>query len=448
MRLLLAVVAIVGAGSQVCWGAGDVGNVKSPQAVREVLAGKRPIANAAWWGFDEEDSTDAIQAAINSLAKTVLVPDVGHDWYVRPINLVSNQTLRFEKGVVIAAKRGEYHGRGDSVFTGRDISHIKLIGPGATIRMQKEDYIVGLTLVDFKWHRWFDMYPKAESRMVVNLQGCSDVSIEGLTLRDSGGDGIIVAGGPKAKWCSNIRIKDVLCDNNYRQGMSIISCDGLTVEHCQFNNTWGTPPSCGVDIEPDVPSERAANIVFRHCEFRDNYADGIELHLGNLKRKSAPISIRFENCRVSSRRGSGMRVSKLFDDGPAGLVEFEDCVVDGAEAYGIKVQDKSVEAARVRFVHCSIRNVANNRKYLDVWAPVALRLREEDKVRHFGGIDFIGCSVEDRRDRPAVASWGESGPFDITDLTGTIAVKNPYGAKINLGKPAKASSLKLTAADH
>ncbi len=81
-----------------------------------------------------------------------------------------------------------------------------------------------------------------------------------------------------------------------------------------------------------MPSERAANIVFRHCEFRDNYADGIELHLGNLKRKSVLISIRFENCRVSSRRGSGMRVSKLFDDGPAGLVEFEDCVVDGAEA--------------------------------------------------------------------------------------------------------------------
>ncbi len=40
----------------------------------------------------------------------------------------------------IAAKRGEYHGRGDSVFTGRDISHIKLIGPGATIRMEGRLY--------------------------------------------------------------------------------------------------------------------------------------------------------------------------------------------------------------------------------------------------------------------------------------------------------------------
>ncbi len=102
-------------------------------------------------------------------------------------------------------------------------------------------------MVDFKWHRWFDMYPKAESRMVVNLQGCSDVSIEGLTLRDSGGDGIIVAWRAQSQMVLEYRIKDVLCDNNYRQGMSIISCDGLTVEHCQFNNTWGTPPLCGVD---------------------------------------------------------------------------------------------------------------------------------------------------------------------------------------------------------
>ena len=66
MRSLLAVVAIVLTGSQISWGTDDIGNVKSPQAVREVLAGKRAVANAAWWGFDEEDSTDAIQGAINS----------------------------------------------------------------------------------------------------------------------------------------------------------------------------------------------------------------------------------------------------------------------------------------------------------------------------------------------------------------------------------------------
>ena len=39
---------------------------KNPQAVAEVLAGTREVANAAWWGFDEKDSTRFLQAAINS----------------------------------------------------------------------------------------------------------------------------------------------------------------------------------------------------------------------------------------------------------------------------------------------------------------------------------------------------------------------------------------------
>ena len=42
------------------------GNAPNPQAVEEVLAGKRTEANAAWWGFDPEDATDYLLAAIDS----------------------------------------------------------------------------------------------------------------------------------------------------------------------------------------------------------------------------------------------------------------------------------------------------------------------------------------------------------------------------------------------
>ena len=40
------------------------GNAENQQAVREVLAGKRPVANAAWWGFNDDDATAPLQAAI------------------------------------------------------------------------------------------------------------------------------------------------------------------------------------------------------------------------------------------------------------------------------------------------------------------------------------------------------------------------------------------------
>ena len=40
-----------------------IGNTANPQAIKEVVEGKRGVANAAWWGFNEEDSTEALQAA-------------------------------------------------------------------------------------------------------------------------------------------------------------------------------------------------------------------------------------------------------------------------------------------------------------------------------------------------------------------------------------------------
>jgi len=404
------------------------GNFANPDAVREVLEGKRDTANAAWWGFQPEDSTEALQAAIRSGAKRVIVPNMTKDWIVRPIELAGNQELILEDGVVVTAKRGEFRGRGDSLFTAQDLSNLTIRGYGATLRMQKEDYIYGRVLADLKWDRQFGPYPPAEWRMALSLLGVTNVNVFVLTLRDSGGDGIFVAGGQR-KHSSNVHIKDVVCDNHYRQGISVISVDGLLVENSVFKNTWGTPPSAGVDIEPDTPAERVHNVVFRHCRFEDNYGDGIEIFLAHLKPESGDVSILFDDCRVSSRRGAGIRVTKVADDGPGGLIEFRDCTVENTEAYGIKVQDKSALRARVKFVNCTLRNTAVNRMFAGAWAPVWLHLFRPELTRRFGGIDFMNCSVEDRHDRPVLVVEGPKGDFKIADLTGNITVSNPYGVR-------------------
>jgi polygalacturonase len=409
------------------------GNASNPQAVEEVLAGTRVVANAAWWGFDEEDATDALQAAISSGAKRVIVPNMTRDWIVRPITLASDQELVLEDGVVITAKRGEYRGKGDSMFTARDVANLTIRGYGATLRMQKEDYIVGKVLLDLGWNRWFGQYEKAEWRMTLSLRGCTDVNVCGLTLRDSGGDGIYINGGSTQKHCRNIHLKDVVCDNNYRQGISIISVDGLLVENCTFNNTWGTPPSSGVDIEPDSPEQRVRDVVFRNCSFEDNYGDGIEVFLAHLTTESGSVSILFDNCRVTSSKGTGIRVTKVGDTGPDGLIEFRDCVVEDTEGYGIKVQDKSANRARVKFVNCAVRNTANNRSYAGAWVPIWLHLFRPNVTTKLGGIDFVDCVVEDDLDRPIIAVQ-KGRDFPLVDVTGTIMARNPFGITTNLGE--------------
>ncbi|MBN1294144.1 MAG: hypothetical protein JXB48_20070 [Candidatus Latescibacteria bacterium] len=42
----------------------EPGNVANPAAVQEVMNGVRTTANAAWWGFNETDATETIQAAL------------------------------------------------------------------------------------------------------------------------------------------------------------------------------------------------------------------------------------------------------------------------------------------------------------------------------------------------------------------------------------------------
>ncbi|NUM56752.1 MAG: right-handed parallel beta-helix repeat-containing protein [Candidatus Hydrogenedentes bacterium] len=439
IRFVAGLFAVAG----LIFSAGASGNAPDPKAVEEVASGARTEANAAWWGFNEEDSTDALQAAINSGAKRVVIPNMTKEWIVRPITLAGNQEIVLEPGAAVVAKRGEFRGKGDSLFRASNIENLTIRGYGAKLRMQKEDYIVGDVIHRMGWERWFGQYEKAEWRSGLSLNGCSNVVVEGLTICDTGGDGIYVAGGKEKRPCKNIVLRDVVCDNNYRQGISVISVDGLTVENCAFKNTWGTPPSAGVDIEPDSAHEMVKDIVFRNCSFTDNYGDGIEVFLAHQKLDSKPTSILFENCRVSSMRGAGIRVTKIGDNGPEGSVVFRNCTVENTEAYGIKVQDKSLKRASVKFIHCTVRNAANNRQSAGAWAPIWLHLFRENVTKHFGGIVFDSCVVEDDHDRPFMVYEQTEGDCGVTAVSGTITVRNPYGAKTSLGGKQKDVTLKV-----
>jgi hypothetical protein len=79
MQGVKGLIVVVSLGLPAWAAAAAPANAVNPQAVQEVRAGKRTEANAAWWGFDEEDSTEALQAAIRSGAKRVIVPNMKKD---------------------------------------------------------------------------------------------------------------------------------------------------------------------------------------------------------------------------------------------------------------------------------------------------------------------------------------------------------------------------------
>lgn len=403
-------------------------NQPNPALVEEVRSGRRAAANAAWWGFDEKDATDALQQAIDSGAKTLYVPDLGKPWIVRrTLQLASGQEVVFLPGVVIEAMRGKFLGKTDSLVAAIDKQNVVLRGPGATFLMHKADY-----------HK--PPYEKAEWRHALSICGCTGVKILGLTLRNSGGDGIYIGRTSRQKFCKDVEIRGVHCDGNNRQGLSVISADNLLVEDSRFDSTSGTAPQAGIDLEPDSSGDRLVNCVIRNCTAENNAGPGMYLHLGPLNRTSRDLSVRLENCTVKGAGSFGIGCGMIKDDGPAGLVEFTNVVVDGSGGAGIYVYDKSAGRAVVRFDRCTVRGAAAKSG-----SPIALALREPKIVTRLGGVELRDCVVEDDRDRPFLsASFREPGE-GLFDVRGTLTVRNPHGVKTDLGRKTENVEIKAAA---
>ena len=233
-----------------------------PGAVAEVLAGRRAGARAEWWGFDPANATAALQAALTSGARRVTVGDCGSPWIVDPLVLRGGLEVVFEPGVVVEARRGGYKGKSDCLLSAETCTNLVLRGPGATLRMWQEDYAT-------------TNYAAAEWRHCIRLRACVDVRIEGLTLARSGGDGVYVGAGPAGEPCRDVAIRDVVCDGNHRQGISVISAEDLLIERTALINTRGTAPMAGIDFEPNRPCERLVNCTMRDCVMTNNAGGGL-----------------------------------------------------------------------------------------------------------------------------------------------------------------------------
>ncbi|MFO8078840.1 MAG: right-handed parallel beta-helix repeat-containing protein [Armatimonadota bacterium] len=387
------------------------------EMIDRVAAGEITEARASWWGFDREDATEALQAAINSGAETLIVEDMGSPWIVTPIELASNQEIVFEEGVEILAKRGEFKGRGDSLFTARDIENVTLRGYGATFRMWQEDYANP------------DLYEPAEWRMALALRGVTDVTVLGLTLRDSGGDGIYLGRGSGGKTNLNVHIKDVICDNNYRQGISVITGENVLIEDTIMRDTSGTAPQAGIDFEPNGPQERIKNFVMRNCLTENNNSSGYMFYLGSLNADSEPLSIRIEGCRSVNDHGSAVQfsVGGTLESAVGGTVEFIDCVFESSRGAGINISKPARQGA-LRFERCAVLNTAGDSGAL---SPIVFGSRTSADTP-VGGVEFVDVVVRDLPDRPLMRYGDQAGGIPVEDITGNIILIDEAGERTDL----------------
>ena len=317
--------------------------------IREVRSGIRSEAKASWWGFDEKDSTKALQSAIDSGAKKVIVDYTGKEWLTAPLKLRSDMELILEDNVVIRALPGAYKGVHDCMLNLIKLKNVTIRGgKNSVLRMNKKDY------EDPK------RYKRSEHRHLLTLRACTNVTIEKLSAESSGGDGIYVGCiNRKFPACRNLTLRGVVFKDHLRQGVSVISCEHMRVDKCVFEDTGKMSPSAGVDFEPNHPHEKLSDLVFTNSVFRNNYGDGCSNSAMKLGKKSKKVTVTFRNCVFEGNLNqvTMMAVFSLNPEqsGVHGEYLYENCRFQRPRKRTIYIRD-ILNGNRITFRNCLMDN--------------------------------------------------------------------------------------------
>jgi len=293
------------------------------------------------------NDTAVFQKALDSVAGqnlTLLVPmPTTSPYLVKPLFVRSNTTLELASGVVVQAASG--YGLNDRLLNIEEVTNVTVTGTGATLNMPKAEYTSG------------------EHRHALAIIGSTDITITGIACNNSGGDGIYIGvelagGGLSAQlYNSNVVIQNVTANNNRRQGMSIISAQNLLVSHSRFTNTNGTSPQDGIDIEPNVATDRLVNIRIEDSVTTGNAGDGIGVNPGDLNSTSQPVSITISNHVDSNPGNSGAVLANTGKpDSATGSISFINFTSHSAPKEGIYIYRSG--NVKVYFSNLTITNPA------------------------------------------------------------------------------------------
>lgn len=267
------------------------------------------------YAFSDKDDTEFLQKLLDGDSKKIVIPG-NKTWITKPLFIRNKENVEivFERGCTISAKAGEFHDPLDFLITLTDCKNVKLTGYGAALKMRKKDYVSRA----YKYSQW---------RHGIVIFRCENTEIAGFRIQSTGGDGVYIGQrGKEQRACKNITLRDLTLEDNYRQGVSVISADGFLMENCVVFGTGGHLPKSGIDFEPNNEYEVFNNCIVRNCSFMFNKGSGIHIYLYYFNEKSAPVDITIENC-ISAHNLAAVSVMKA---GKArGKITFINCDFKG-----------------------------------------------------------------------------------------------------------------------
>ena len=390
------------------------------------------------------------------------------------LRMRSNQLVKLEAGVALEAAPGAFvappPGKPGptswSMVLFHDVVNVSLLGYGAIIAMRKLEY--DLT---------------KPCRMGVVLRNCSDITVAGLRIESTGGDGVYIGRNHAATdpACNNqttachgvarsILIKDVASRFNARQGMSIVAAQDVTVRNSEFSFTSGACPQAGIDIEPSSADEPLHNVSLINITCANNTGAQLQMPVdpSPLLPGGLPLLISIDGAHLyganwsahqdgCSSAGIGLTMGGAIRS--EGSISIANTLIEQTPSAGLLVQSKAlasvdtkgqvgppgalVTAASLSFVNVTVRDCALRPIATAGVIESAIVLSASARYNYtLGNISFAQFEVSDGLvDRPFLTAMqgpysAVAGTYDGASIGGTIHARVRNASSQIACKPA------------
>jgi len=219
------------------------------------------------------DYTSYVQAAVSKYSNIVF-PGFPIQVNDKGITIGSNKTITFQEGSQLRLKPTSNGGY--NILNIYGVSNVTLYNP---VIVGDRDNHIGTG---------------GESGMGIGIRGSSNISIYSPNITNCWGDGIYIGQVNNSVNPKNIIIKDAYLRKNRRDGISVISADGLLLDNIYAGYTDGTAPYCGINFEPNNSKCEFKNIRINNPRTENNRSRGIQIgtrHLVGDTDKSVDITI-------------------------------------------------------------------------------------------------------------------------------------------------------------
>jgi len=207
------------------------------------------------------DYTDYVQQALNKYNNItfpgfpILINDKG-------LYLKSNSKITFMPGSKLILKptsKSNY-----SIIQMRNVSDVTLVNP----------VIIG--------DRALHQGTEGEWGMGISIYSSSNITITGANVSNCWGDGIYISRVKNSSSSIMVHISNSSLSFNRRDGISIISVDGLLLDSIYSANCNGTLPMSGINFEPESYKDDLLNIEVRNVKTENNPGNGIQIGLKKI----------------------------------------------------------------------------------------------------------------------------------------------------------------------